>query len=1249
MRLLLLFTFFTTLGYAQTPPLAQFTGSPLTVCLGSPVNFVNASTNGTAQITNWAWDFGDGNSSTQVNPQHTYAAAGTYTVTLVVTASNGQADAEVKVNYVTVHPRPNVAFTASTNGCTLPVGVTFTNTSTGGVSYAWNFGNTQTSTVQNPPVVNYATAGTYNASLTVINSFGCQATATQALVISNYQAGINAPATACVGTPVTISDASTVGANAWTWTFTGGSPGSGTAQTNSVTYNVPGTYTISLNSQNTASGCNASASKQITILPSPVPSFTATPLTGCAPQAVTFTNTSPAGSDFIWSFGDGSAFTGQTPPAHTYASNGSYSVSLTMTGANGCTGTTTQNAFINLTAPVASFTANVTSGCAPLGVQFTSTSNSTDPIVSWSWNFGDGQTFSGQNPPVHTYQLGIYDVSLTITTQSGCVGTDTIQDYIEVGQIDLVNFSIDATPQCAKTAIDFTNLSVINAPHDTLDVTYTWDFGDGGNSTEENPTYSYPNDTGYFDVSLIVSWRGCRDTMIMTDAVYIKAPISRFQPAQTLYCDPASFPVNVVVTDNSIINSINPAQNAAMTWKWGDGSPNTNFDDPDFDDADKGTTSHNYTAYGTYTIEQVVHNYTTGCSDSTTAVIHISNASAAFTVSNDSVCENTPMTLTAAAVTIIPAHSPFTFSWDMGNGQTASGQSPSYTYPNSGTFTITLTATNAVGCAATSTFAPMRALETPLAQISAPDNAGCAPFTVTFTNQSSSQGNGAPLESFLFTFPDNNSTQTTTSVGTNVNHTFNTEGIFPVSLVATDEFGCVSAPASVNITITKPTAAFTVDAVVCDEEAFTAVNSSTGSAPLNYQWLSDGTEQSTATNYSTSFNEQNGTLTPSAPHSITVIVTDVNGCKDTLSSTVTVSTPVAIIDYELDGASTNTNGEFTCPPVFADFTDESLTLGTIATYNWVFGDGKFSTLVNPNNTYVFPGTYSASLTITDEYGCTSDTALIDFLTIFGPSAAPSWTQNLAGCGQEVTFNIGATENVTNIIWTLDDGTILNDSTVFTHIYQDVTTYNPKVTIYDANNCEVIYPLNPITIPDNGINAFFSASPATDIGLGTTVNFNDLTTANSTIINWIWDLGVIDTFTNTNGNDVQQTYVTPGDITINLTVEDNLGCFDQYSLVIYVHGDFNMPNVITPNGDGTNDVFSFHYAIFESFDITIVNRWGNVIQDKKNQTGTTFWDGTDQDGNKVADGVYFYTFYAVLLDKTEVKKDGFLQVFSGKGG
>ncbi|MNU71119.1 Protease 1 precursor [compost metagenome] len=1135
-----------------------------------------------------------------------------------------------------MNPKPNPNFTVTANGCSLPVNVSFNNTSTGATSYSWNFGNTQTSTLQNPAAVNYASAGTYNVTLIATNSFGCKDTIVKPIVVSNFQAGITAPATACQNTPVSITNSSTVGSNSWNWTFTGGSPASSSSQNNTVTYSTPGTYTISLSSQNTSLGCSGSTTKQITILPTPVPAFTANPSTGCAPQSVAFTNTSPAGTNFQWNFGDGTTFNGQNPPPHLYQNNGAFTVTLTMTGANGCPGTISLPA-VTLSPPIAGFTSTDTSGCEPLTVTFIDTSSASIPITNWLWNFGDGTTFNGQNPPPHTYNLGVYAVSLTITTQTGCQGTVTIPAYIEVGKVDLVNFTLLQSPECAKRSIQFTNQSVILAPHTSDEVTYFWNFGDGGTSTEENPSYSYSQDTGYFDVTLIVDFRGCKDTLTIPDAVYIKAPISLFSPAQTLYCNPPSLPVNVVVNDQSKIGKL--SDDCLMIWRWGDGTTTT-FDDPDFDDANLGSTSHNYSAYGTYTIKQVIYNYTTGCADSTTQTVHISRTTAGIAgISNDSVCVNSSITLLDNSTS---SHPFGTYSWNMGNGQFVTGSNPTYSYPSFGTFAIVLTATNSVGCSDNEIFSPMTALALPLAQLTPNDNAGCAPFLVTFTNNSTPQNNGVNLSSFVFTFNDNNTTQTTTNVNTTVNHTYNTEGTFTVTLVATDQFGCVSAPASTSVSVTKPIAIFTIDSVVCNLENVSTANTSSGLAPLTYQWFVDGSQVGTGTDYAHAYSESLNNATSSFNHGYVLIVTDANGCKDTLSKLLTISTPVAIPDYSFSGAATNANGDYLCPPVFATLTDESLSYGNISNYSWIFGDGKTSVLENPNNTYVFPGTYSLTLSITDEFGCTSDTTYIDYLTIFGPVANPTWTQDLNGCGQDVTFNIGNTSFLETIVWNTGDGTIVNDSLGFSHTYQDVTTFNPTLTVTDSNNCEVIYPMNPITIPDVGLNAFFVVNPSL-IDLGTTVEFDDQSTGVGGIIEWVWDMNPNPQIVNSTGISIYTNYYTPGSYVVTLTIEDANGCFDTYTTVVEVTGDFQMPNIITPNGDGTNEFFSFKHDIFKSFNILIANRWGNVVHEGKNVTGTIFWDGKTQGGDPCSEGVYFYKLNGILKDNSNIEKTGFLEL------
>jgi PKD repeat protein len=158
------------LGVGETP-VAAFTGTPLSGAPGVAVDFTDGST---GNITSWAWDFGDGGTSTEQNPSHTYSAAGSYAVALTVTGPYGT-DTETKADYVVVSANPPVAnFTADPLEGTFPLTVNFTDASTPAVSitaWDWDFGDGQTSTEQNPSN-NYAAAGTYTVTLNVTSTEG---------------------------------------------------------------------------------------------------------------------------------------------------------------------------------------------------------------------------------------------------------------------------------------------------------------------------------------------------------------------------------------------------------------------------------------------------------------------------------------------------------------------------------------------------------------------------------------------------------------------------------------------------------------------------------------------------------------------------------------------------------------------------------------------------------------------------------------------------------------------------------------------------------------------------------------------------------------------------------------------------------------------------------------------------------------------------------------------------------------------
>ena len=1244
----------TIILWAQAPT-ANFTASPLSVCAGVPVSFTSTSTaNGGPAINQYSWNFGDGVTVTTQNPTHVFTTAGTFTITLVVTNANGAVDSEIKANYITVLPAPTVGFNVTGIGCVVPLTVGFTNTSSSGAnfSYAWNFGNGQNANTQNPANVTYNSAGNFGVQLTVTNTTtGCVASYTDSIVVSNFQAGITAPAAGCVGTAISFQDNSTAGANAWNWSF--GGQGNSAQQNPSFTFNAAGTYTITLSSQNTSSGCTDNVTHQITIQNNINPSFTANPLTNCAPSTVTFTNTTGVAGNYTWNFGNGQTYTGTTPPPQVYTSGGQFNVTLSVSTPSGCTGSTTQNNYINIVNIEAGFFANEPGGCTPHTVQFTDTSstpNPANPIVSWQWNFGNGQTFNGQNPPSQTYNLGLYDVTLVVTSQSGCVDTMFMNDYVTVGDIDLVDFTVSPLVTCVKQNVNFTNGTVISVPHQANEVTYFWDFGDG-TSTQENPTHQFTQDTGYISVQLVVDFRGCKDSITIDSAVYVLAPIAEFNPSSQLFCNPGGFPVNVSFTDNAIHGE--QPDNVSMTWEWGDGTPNTNIGNAVLDGVNNGNTTHNFATYGSYTVEQVIHNYTTGCSDSITKTIHISQIAAQFTMSNDTVCRNDSLLLfdASSSWSAPPNSHPLTnWSYAMGNGQTlTSGPNPAFVYTTQGLYNITLTVTNSVGCTA-QMMHPVRVLNIPFPIITTLNTVGCSPFPVTFTNTSMAVGNGMPLSYFVTTFSDDNSSVTTNNVNQPINHTFNGNGTYTATMVVYDVFGCASTPASVPITITKPTANFSFPAVVCGSDTTLTLNSSTGVGNLSYVWY--------VNNQAVASVEDTGIVSvvpPNLPVSqlsssfnLSLVAIDSNGCEDTLTQLVTVSLPHAIPAFSFSGAVLNANGEYACPPLFGAYLDSSQSYGTIAAWNWGFGDGNNSVLEDPSNTFVINGAFDLTLQITDQYGCVDDTTVDNHVTIGGPQGAPGFIQNPNLCAQGAAFLVQAPVNVDSLIWNMGDGNYVYNETNFVYNYETPGTYQATVTLISPDGCEIITVLDSVTVFDDGLDADFTATPML-VDQNDPVVFADQSTfIGSPIVSWTWDINNDTTYTLNNNSDQTTSFALSGPYTITLTVVDQQGCEDSYALVINVKDpDLIIPNVITPNGDGVNDELVLSEQFFKTYQIQIFNRWGHMVYMLEDQTGIALWDGDTSDGVPCTDGVYFYRLIGEMLGGTAVDRNGFVTVIGSK--
>ncbi|MFT5821827.1 MAG: gliding motility-associated-like protein [Crocinitomix sp.] len=185
---------------------------------------------------------------------------------------------------------------------------------------------------------------------------------------------------------------------------------------------------------------------------------------------------------------------------------------ITNTIIDGCGGLATFDIIVN-PIPVVSFTANENSGCAPVEVIFTNTG---DAGTTCEWSFGDGAISPSCGAITHLYSnAGIYDVTLSVIDANGCSNSVTYYDYIDVFEVPIANFVFDpVTTTTLDTEVDFTDYSSGASG-------WIWTFDSHGNSTDQNPSFIFPDQEGSYDVTLIaVSDNGCRDTITKTVNIY---------------------------------------------------------------------------------------------------------------------------------------------------------------------------------------------------------------------------------------------------------------------------------------------------------------------------------------------------------------------------------------------------------------------------------------------------------------------------------------------------------------------------------------------------------------------------------------------------------------------------------------------------------------------------------------------------------------------------------------------------------
>ncbi|MFK8038098.1 MAG: PKD domain-containing protein [Crocinitomicaceae bacterium] len=789
---------------------------------------------------------------------------------------------------------------------------------------------------------------------------------------------------------------------------------------------------------------------------------------GCLPLSISFT--APAGStSFFWEFGDGATSTLQDP-TNVYLVAGNYTVVFREVAGGPSIGTVNISVYNK---PVPTFTPTNAQGCAPLTVNFNNTTALSNgiSIIGLNWVFSNGANTTGQSPSYTFTSSGVFDVSLSITTNlPSCNSTAQYSDVITAAGPPAVSIGTTPSPALAcdpPLTVSFQNFS--SSPWGAL--SYVWDFGNTNTSTAANPPDQTYGNGGYTVSLTATDNNGC--------VGMASVPISVGGPT-------ASFLINDSVCIGEPVNLINNGSSGFYSWTF-DGGTDVIF--PTSSSDAEPTIVFNTPGY------HVVNLAILGvCPHDTSITVYVQQVDPTFTTNPSFSCSD-PFTVQFTPNDPNLAN----YFWDFGNGTISNLPTPliDYVIPDTHTYTINdgyyfkpiLYVTSALGC--TDSSFVIDTIHKPNAAIYPDVIEGCVPLTVNFDDSSVAFDN---IVAWEWHFGDGTIVNMTT--GQDLSHTYTSVGYYGAFIIATSAQGCIDTsyivPIRVGDTLTPN---FSVGPTnVCPDETVSFTDITVGpyaDSIDTWHYYSEDSRQFSC------FQEPNPTWVYSSQvgaQDITMVV-GYHGCYSQVTQTaaVTVNGPIAGMNYSLDCAT----------PFIVDFTNESQDETNVS---WDFGDGNGSILDDPVHTYSSTGDYTVRLIASNSgTGCADDTItmLVHIRDIqAGFTVAPEVCQ-------DVFFELDASNSV-DVFENCDRGYIYyfsdpNERPFMTDSATDIQDISQTghldimLVVKDINNCQDTAYGSTIVY---GITADFTVSD-TAICYPVTLNGTDLSTSDTTITSWNW--------------------------------------------------------------------------------------------------------------------------------------------------